>query len=172
MEVSLLTPKCTLVPADLFEPEKASAMLSEVVGLEESDIVCHVAVPQYRAVLIYADSAEDKYSKTIKDISGKGVGTLPEMFYILRDLRQCPEYNKVVASRHDGWLWLGIAGGDALSLANVYRAPDFTTAEYFLFLALKSLQLNPEQTTVCWRGALEPEDEMSLCRYFKSVETL
>ena len=172
MEVSILTPKCTLVPADLFEPDKASAMLSEVVGLEDDDVVSHVEVPQYGAVLLYADSSSDKYSKTIKDISGKGVGTLPEMFYILRDLRECSEYNKLVASRHDGWLYLAIAKGDSLSLANVYKASDFTTAEYFLFLALKSLQLNPEQTTVCWRGPLGQEDEMSLCRYFKSVETI
>ena len=48
----------------------------------------------------------------------------------------------------------------------------FTTSEYFIFLAMNSLQLNPEVSTICWRTPIGPEDEMSLYRYFKSVEVL
>ena len=46
---------------------------------------------------------------------------------------------------------------------------DFTTAEYYIFLAVKSLQINPEVSTICWLTELEPGQEMSLYRYFKSV---
>jgi hypothetical protein len=57
-------------------------------------------------------------------------------------------------------------------LANVFRAPDFTTAEYFLFLSLKKLQLNPEVSSIYFRTPLSEEEELSLYRYFKSVEQL
>ena len=69
----------------------------------------------------------------------------------------------------DGWLYLVIAQGRSLCLANVFRAQDFTTAEYFIFLSLKRLQMNPEVSTICFRTPLDMEAEMSLYRYFKSV---
>ena len=49
---------------------------------------------------------------------------------------------------------------------------DFTTAEYYIFLAMKQLQLNPEVSTICMRSFVGPEEEMSLYRYFKSVEQI
>ena len=57
-------------------------------------------------------------------------------------------------------------------LANTYEAADFTTAEYYIFLAMKSLQLNPEVSTICWRKPVGAEEELSLYRYFKAVEVL
>ena len=57
-----------------------------------------------------------------------------------------------------------------MKLQQVYKAQDFTTAEYFLFLAMKSLQLNPEVSTVYWRMPVGPEEELSLYRYFKAVD--
>ena len=62
--------------------------------------------------------------------------------------------------------------GRNLLLANVFRAVDFTTAEYFLFMAVRKLQMNPEVSTVYFRTPLREDEEMSLYRYFKSVERL
>ena len=72
----------------------------------------------------------------------------------------------------DGRLDLAVAQGKSLLLANSFPAPDFTTAEYYLFLSLNTLQLNPEISTVCWLSPLSEEDKMSLYRYFKSVVQL
>ena len=58
----------------------------------------------------------------------------------------------------------------SLLLCNAYKAPDFTTAEYFIFMAMKKLQLNPEMSSIVFRTPLEPDQEMSLYRYFRSVE--
>ena len=69
-------------------------------------------------------------------------------------------------------LYLAIAQGRTLMLCNVYPASDFTTAQYFIFLAMKKLQLNPEMSTICFRTPLDHEQQMSLYRYFKSVENL
>lgn len=159
MEPSLLTPKFTLVPSQFFDPASARDVLAEVVTLEESETVRYIEVGQYNAVLIYSD------------ISGKS-DLFPEMYFILRDLPGCSEYNKVLCTWLDGYLYMAIAQGKSLLLSNAFRAQDFTTAEYFIFLAMKSLQLNPEVTTISWRTPLGPDEEMSLYGYFKSVEMI
>ena len=174
MEISLLTNKCALVPSQFFNPETGRDALAEVACLQESDTVSSVSIPQYGAVLVYCDRTDDSVSKTISD-GGDPAGRTearPELYYVLRDLPSCPEYNKILCSWQDGLLFLGIAQGGSLLLANVYEAADFTTAEYFIFLAMKSLQLNPEISTICWRHPIGADEEMSLYRYFKSVERL
>ena len=94
------------------------------------------------------------------------------MYYMLGAVLQLPDYNKILASYMDGTLYLVIAQGRSLLLCNAFQAPDFTTAEYFIFLAMKKLQLNPEVSTITFRTPLSEEDEMSLYRYFKNVDQI
>ena len=176
VEISLLTPKFALVPNNFFDPSTARQSLSESVPLRDSDAVENVAISAYGAVLVYSNSLDESLSRaisqTVYTTSGDSVRVLPEMYYILRDLGSCPDYNKIMASYVDGYLHLAIAQGKSLLLCNSYQAVDFTTAEYFIFLAMKKLQLNPELSTICFRTPLSQEQEMSLYRYFKAVESL
>ena len=176
VEISLLTPKVALVPEVFFDEENPRSALSEVIALEESDKVEWVRVPALSSVLVFSNSIGESLSRvlaqTVLPASGEPVRVLPEMYYQLSLLDALPEYNKIVASWMDGWLHLVIAQGKTLRLANVYEAQDFTTAEYFLFLAMKRLQLNPEVSTVCFHTPLDADAEMSLYRYFKSVVQL
>ena len=176
VSISLLTHKFTLVPEQFFVPEEARSTLAEVVTLRDDDSVSHVPVPQYGAVLIYSNSIDESLSKAISNtvltVSGESSPILPEIYFILRELPSCPDYNKILATYKDGYLHLAVAQGKSLLLANSYRAVDFTTAEYYIFLALKTLQLNPEVSTISWRMPLSPEEEMSLYRYFKAVEMI
>ena len=176
VNISLLTPKVALVPEPFFNPDKARAALEEVVALEPADTVEYISVPSLASVLVYSNSIGGSLAKvlsnTVLPTSGEPVKVLPEMYYMLRELETLTEYNKIIASWADGWLHLVIAQGKSLSLANTFQAQDFTTAEYFLFLAMRRLQLNPEVSTVCFRTPLTPEAEMSLYRYFKSVSRL
>ena len=133
--------------------------LAEVASLKGDEVVKWVDVPRYDAVLVYAVPSED-------------VEAMPELYHVLEALPLCRDYNKIVASHKEGNLYLAIAQGGSLLLANVFEAPDFTTAEYYIFLALKQLQLNPEVSTICLRSFIGPEEEMSLYRYFKSVEQI
>ena len=149
---SFPAPKCTLVPARFFKSEDARRTLAEVTRLKDSEPVDYIMLPEYDAILIHNGTV------------------LPELYHVLKRLPACSEYNKILASYRDGYLSLSIAQGKTLLLANVYKAVDFTTAEYFLFLAMKTLQLNPEVSTICWRVPLTPDEEMSLYRYFRSVE--
>ena len=176
VEVSLLTPKVTLVPESFLDPAQARTALAEVVKLRDNDFVETVAVPSLGATLVYSNSLDESLSKVVAQpvlpTSGTPVRVLPEMYCLLRELDGISEYNKIVAAWHGDHLHLVIAQGRSLCLANVFEAPDFTTAQYFLFLALKRLQLNPEVSTVHFRTPLSPEDEMSLYRYFKAVVQL
>ena len=176
VDISLFTHKCTLVPEAFFDPAETRDLLSGVVPLRDSDVTGYVAVPDFGAVLLYSNSIDESLSRvisqTVLTVSGEGSPVYPELYYILSGLKDCPEYNKILASYRDGYLHLAIAQGKTLQLANAYAAMDFTTAEYYIFLVMKTLQLNPEVSTICWRTPLSAEEEMSLYRYFKAVEVL
>ena len=176
VEITLLTPKVALIPEEFFSEASARDALADVVSLRDGDGVSYMRVPEYGAVLLFSTSIDETFSKvvarTVLKTDGSAVPVVPEMFHVLRNLSDCPEHNKIVASYADGWLYLAVAQGDRLSLCNVFEAVDFTTAEYFIFLVMKRLQLNPEVSTICFRTPLTQEEELSLYRYFKAVERL
>ena len=176
VSVSVFTPKVALVPAQFFSPERAKELLDDVVNIGINDTVEFVEVPHLASVLVYSNVIGETLSKVISEtvlrLDGSKARLLPEMYYILEQLPSMKEYNKIIASYMDGVLYLVIAQGKTLLLCNSFHAPDFTTAEYFIFLAMKKLQLNPEVSTISFRTPLSEDDEMSLYRYFKSVDQI
>ena len=176
VDISLLTPKCALVPEGFYAEETAREALGEVVSLRDTDPVQAVPVPSFAAVLLYSNAIDESLSRvisqTVLTTAGDQAPVLPEMYWLLESLPLCKDYNKILASWRDGYLYLVIGQGKSLLLANVFPAVDFTTAEYFIFLSLKRLQLNPEVSTLTWRTPISAEEEMSLYRYFKAVEQL
>ena len=176
VSVSVFTPKVALVPAQFFSPERAKELLDDVVNIGINDTVEFVEVPHLASVLVYSNVIGETLSRVISEtvlrLDGSKARLLPEMYYILEQLPSMKEYNKIIASYMDGVLYLVIAQGKTLLLCNSFHAPDFTTAEYFIFLAMKKLQLNPEVSTISFRTPLSEDDEMSLYRYFKSVDQI
>ena len=174
VQVSVFTPKVTLVPEQFQDANADVSMLSAVADLEKGDSVSSVAVPEFAAVLLYSNNIGETLSKviseTVLDKDGNKATPLPEMYYMLKTVLDLPDYNKILASYMDGVLYLVITQGKTLLLCNSFKSPDFTTAQYFIFLTMKKLQLNPEVSTICFRTPLSDEDEMSLYRYFKNVE--
>lgn len=176
VEIAVFTPKFTLVPSHFHHPMHIRRNMEEVVDLAESDPVDSVEVPEFAAVLLYSNAIGESLSRLISEtaiqVDGSRSKPLPEMYFMLRHLSQIQDYNKIMASYMDGYLYLVVAQGKSLLLCNSYKAQDFTTAEYFIFLALKKLQLNPEVSTICFRTPLSEDQEMSLYRYFKNVEQM
>ena len=154
------TPKVALVPSAFFDAASAREILSRTVLLEEDDKVEYISLPEYSAELVYSLSTLPEPAEE------------PELYNVIKALSGVKEHNRIVASYGDGVLSLAVAQGEKLLLANVFTAADFTTAEYFLFLAIRKLQLNPEVSTVHFLTPLSGEEEMSLYRYFKSVEQI
>ena len=177
-EVNLFvfTPKCALVPQQFHKPEISRQILSQVADVTDSDPVEYVSVPQFASVLVYSNAIGESLSRVISDMvlrtDGSRTAPLPELYHMLQCLNLISDYNKILASYKDGYLYLVIAQGNTLLLCNSYQAQDFTTAEYFIFLAMKKLQLNMEMSSVYFRTELAEEEEISLYRYFKNVEQI
>ena len=176
VDVSVFTPYCTLIPANFHKPELSREALADVVNLPEGATVEYVPVPDFAAVMVYSNSIGGTLHKVLSEsvlkVDGSKSKPLPELYYMLSSLSQISDYNRILASYMDETLYLVISQGRTLLLCNTYHAPDFTTAEYFLFMAMKKLQLNIEMSSVYFRTPLTEEQELSLYRYFMNVEHL
>lgn len=177
VEISLFTPKCTLVPEHFFDVPAARDILRDAVdGLRDSDQVEYIREPSSGAVLVYSLSIGETMSRIISGSVLKKDGgmqpVLPEFHYMLAAASQISDYNRIVASYADGRLYLVVSQGRTLMLCNSFEAVDFTTAEYYIFMVMKRLQLNPEQSVIYFRTPLGQAEEMSLYRYFKGVEVI
>lgn len=176
VQISLMTPKVTLVPEQFFNPVEARQALSEAVRLDDGDQVEFVRMPQFGAVLLFSNNLGETLSKmiaqTVFTTDGYQARILPEMYYMLEAMEICSDYNKIIAAYADKHLHLAVAQGKSLQIVNTFRAEDFTTAEYFIFNTLKKLQLNPEISTISFRTPVTEEQQLSLYRYFKAVEII
>ncbi len=146
----------TLVPLSFFEPAAAHKALAEVARIDEGAKVSYKKIPAYHAALVYT-------------VSGSA-NSLPEIYYVLQYLPQIKDGVKILCSWTDGELSMAIARGERLLLANSFKAQDFTTALYFILLALKSLELNSEAICIHFRQQLNAADENTLYSYFKAVK--
>ena len=176
VNVSVFTPKCALIPRQFFAPEEARQIISETTDVSGSDVVEYVELPQFASVLVYSNSIGESLSRVISDMVLRTDGVksrpLPELYYMLQQLSEIKDYNKILASYKDGYLYLTVAQGRTLLLCNSFEAQDFTTAEYYIFLVMKKLQLNIEMSSIYFRTSLAEDEEISLYRYFKNVEQI
>ena len=176
VEIAVYTPKFTLVPSQFFAPDSFRRQLEDVVCIRDNETVEYIELPEHAAVLLYSNTIGETLSKVISETvlrtDGTKIRPLPAVYDMLCHVMHLPDYNKVLASYVDGVLYLVIAQGKTLLLCNSFKAPDFTTAQYFIFMAMKRLQLNPEISAITMMNRLAEEEEMSLYRYFKSVELI
>ena len=176
VQVSVFTPKCALVPSQFHTPEASRQMLSDVVSVSDEEAVEYVPVPEFAATLLYSNTMAGAISRVVSETvlmtDGSKARPLPEIYYMLKQLSEIPDYNKILAAYKDDYLYLVIAQGKSLLFCNTFKAFDFTTAQYFIFMALKKLQLNPEVSSIFFRTPLEEDQELSLYRYFKNVEQI
>ncbi len=176
VNMSVFTPKCALVPSRFHCPEQSRKLLSDVVCLDKADRVDYVPVPHFDSVLVYSDSIGGTLSSVLSEMlipaDGKKVHPLPELYFMLDCVSGISDYNKIVASYADGYLYLVVAQGKTLLLCNAFEAVDFTTAQYYIFMVMKKLQLNPEMSAIYFRTPLDEHQEMSLYHYFRNVERI
>ena len=127
-----MTPKVALIPEQFFNPMDIRQTLADVVKLEDSDQVEFIRMPEYGAVLLFSNNVGETLSRmisqTVFTTDGYQARILPEMYYMLDAMKDCPDYNKIIASYADNHLHLAIAQGKSLQIANTFKAPDFTTA--------------------------------------------
>ena len=174
VSISVFTPVFTLVPEHFFDASSARSLLSEVADTGGADLLEYEPLPRMKSVLVYTASIGETLSRAVAETvlryDGEKSRVFPEIWYMLDALDSISEYNKVIASIADGHLYLVVAQGRSLLLCTSFQVVDFVTAEYFIFLAMKKFQLNMEMTVIYFRTPLDAGEEMSLYRYFKSVD--
>ena len=148
----------TLVPSEFFSSEDVHKILSEVVPIKDTDIVRHIELPDYKAVLVYVQKSADK-----SDFE-------PPIADLLRFAPTISGHNRLAVSLEKKNIYIVLAEGDRLLLANAYPAADFVTAEYFIFAALREFQINPRMTTIHLRGEIPSGLTEEMFRHFRAVE--
>lgn len=141
----------TLIPSSFYDKACAREYLAQVVDIAPDAVVNSAFLPQFDAYFVYEGREK------------------PALLDILNRLLSISDYNKVLCNWDGSTLSLGIAQGKSLLLANTFKAEDFVTAMYFILLSMKSLQLNPEVSTVFFISPLTQDQKVSLFHYFKSV---
>lgn len=146
----------TLVPEQFFTAADARRILSKVALLEKDDTVKNIELPAFKAVLVYTGA--DAAARVIADMVEAASGI--------------DKYNKVVAHVADGTVDVVVAEGKKLLLVNSFPAADDVTAQYFIFASLRQFQMNPEVTTIYFKGEASDSIKEDLFRYFNSVENI
>jgi len=147
--------KYTLVPQSFFKEDDANKILSELVQLNANDKTNYKELPKFKAVLVYAHTDDSE----------------PQVLSLLERAEQLSDYNKIVALHREGYLHIVLATGKQLLLCNSFEAADNVTAEYFIFASMKKFQLNPEVSTIYFKGD-DPQLKSELFRFFRGVESL
>lgn len=156
----------TLVPEELYTPELGRAALTEQFGLEGEYDFHHTLHEKANAVIAYALPA----------CGEKGTGvcskTYPFAVRLLQETEEIPGYNKVVFhyNMERKLSHIIICTGEELKLANSFKADNFESALYFLFLSIQQLQMNPKQCIVRVCSGITSEQETIISRFFNGVE--
>lgn len=83
------------------------------------------------------------------------------------------EYNKLVVSLQENFLYLCLMEGDKLITLNSYAIEDFNTALFYTLAALKGAQINPSQTKIrIFKTKLEYNQLERFGTYFKRAEII
>lgn len=171
--LSAFYPRFTLVPTAWFDESKVKDYLGAAFSPIGEEPVCWRPLPQeLGAVEIWTPESSRLTHIVCSMLSRTQEDILPEFHYMLTEGYNVDSYNKIIVSYAEGRIYLVIFQGKNLMLCNSFEAMDFTTAQYYIFMALKNLQLNPEASTIYFRTPLAPEDELSLYHYFQAVKTL
>lgn len=153
--------KYTLIPSEFFVESEAARRLAELYPLSGEEIVKHVELPFYKAVLVYCIPASEQEEDP-----------KPEVCALLADSRLVREHNKILVDfePEKGEVHIVIAEGDDLKMCNTFPAADFTTAQYFIFSAIRQFQFNPEMSNLYFASPLGVEQREALLGYFHGAE--
>ena len=159
MSKYILSEIFTLVPAEVYTPEIAREALAGQFPLNGDVQVQAVALEKEGAMVVYPSGAQME-------------GVLPFAVRMMEEASSVKEYNKVVFhySAEKRLSHTIIYIGEELKLANSFKADSFESALYFLFLAIKGLQMNPRQCTVRVCCNITKEQEGIFSRFFKGFQ--
>lgn len=164
----IFTYKFTLVPATGGDA-MAMLALNAIFEIEEGEKVYTTKVEERNMIFAYAAPAiaeertEQSSHSQPKHIALK----------MLELAQRFTEYNKLVVSLQENFLYLCLMEGDKLITLNSYAVEDFNTALFYTLAALKGAQINPSQTKIrIFKTKLEYNQLERFGTYFKRAEII
>lgn len=181
MNYYYITSKYSLIPQILSNKYNYTEAFRKMFDISPDESIGTISFPEHQATMIYAlpDSLRCDSGEQVPEEEQDRI--YPLICKLLETAQNIQKYNKVVFSfcpsvrgenenPEKPALHIVIQEGDNLLLANSYPAAHFNTALYFLFLAIKRVQFNPEQTCIRVCGSLSGEEKETLEKYFQGVE--
>ena len=184
----IFTYKFTLVPATggdamamlalnaIFEIAEGEKVYTTKV--EERNMIFAYAAPATSGAAVPAEAAAATASAAPAIAEGRteqGSHTQPKHIALkmLELAQRFTEYNKLVVSLQENFLYLCLMEGDKLITLNSYAVEDFNTALFYTLAALKGAQINPSQTKIrIFKTKLEYNQLERFGTYFKRAEII
>ena len=166
----IFTYKFTLVPATGGDA-MAMLALNAIFEIEEGEKVYTTKVEERNMIFAYAAPATAGTAVPAE----QGSHSLPKHIALkmLELAQRFTEYNKLVVSLQENFLYLCLMEGDKLITLNSYAVEDFNTALFYTLAALKGAQINPSQTKIrIFKTKLEYNQLERFGTYFKRAEII
>lgn len=164
----IFTYKFTLVPATGGDA-MAMLALNAIFEIEEGEKVYTTKVEERNMIFAYAAPA------IAEGRTEQGSHSQPKHIALkmLELAQRFTEYNKLVVSLQENFLYLCLMEGDKLITLNSYAVEDFNTALFYTLAALKGAQINPSQTKIrIFKTKLEYNQLERFGTYFKRAEII
>ena len=164
----IFTYKFTLVPATGGDA-MAMLALNAIFEIEEGEKVYTTKVEERNMIFAYAAPA------IAEGRTEQGSHSQPKHIALkmLELAQRFTEYNKLVVSLQENFLYLCLMEGDKLITLNSYAVEDFNTALFYTLAALKGAQINPSQTKIrIFKTKLEYNQLARFGTYFKRAEII
>ncbi|MDY5024133.1 MAG: DUF3822 family protein [Candidatus Egerieousia sp.] len=164
----IFTYKFTLVPATGGDA-MAMLALNAIFEIEEGEKVYTTKVEERNMIFAYAAPA------IAEEHTEQGSHSQPKHIALkmLELAQRFTEYNKLVVSLQENFLYLCLMEGDKLITLNSYAVEDFNTALFYTLAALKGAQINPSQTKIrIFKTKLEYNQLERFGTYFKRAEII
>jgi len=161
------TCKYALVPMQLYKEEDSFQHLSKLHSLDEFDEIDTVVVPGQGIVILFA--VNSTLINQIKKVQPE-FRLFPSIYPMILQASDFQDHNKIFFKYHKGHIHLIAYEGLRLVYCNSFPAIHFNTALYFLLLAQRQVQFNPELTTVYVSGNLKDFEIMDISKYFSKIK--
>ena len=147
----------------------AMLALNAIFEIEEGEKVYTTKVEEINMIFAYAAPA------IAEGRTEQGSHSQPKHIALkmLELAQRFTEYNKLVVSLQENFLYLCLMEGDKLITLNSYAVEDFNTALFYTLAALKGAQINPSQTKIrIFKTKLEYNQLERFGTYFKRAEII
>ena len=160
------TEKYALIPTKLYQKGKELEELTKLHDIDELEEVNTISILRNEMVMIYA------VGSTLLNLIKKyhpNLTIYPTLYTYLNILPDLDGYNKLFFQYIGDIVTVAAAEKERIVFCNSFPASNFSSALYFVLLALKQSQFNPELTTVYISGNIKDYEIFDITRYFSKV---